>query len=104
MNKKVDKFITEKMQKNSSFKARYSWTVQKADIAKKIIKYRLQHNLAQTHLAKKLGVTQQYISKIEEGNFSNLDTVEKILFRIGYGIKLEIVNLRKKYSEQLVTY
>ena len=103
MNKKVDKFIAEKIQKDPCFKARYSWTVQKADIAKKIIKYRLQHNLSQTHLAEKLGVTQQYISKIEEGNFSNLATVEKILFRMGYGIKLEIVYLHRRYSEQPAT-
>lgn len=101
--KKVDDYIKEKMENDDDFKARYAWTLQKAKIVSKIIRYRNKHKLSQSQLAKKLGVTQQYISKIEEGEFSNLATVEKILYRLGYGIKLEIVPLHKKHIKKLAT-
>ena len=101
--KKVDDYIKEKMGKDPDFKSRYAWTMQKAAIAKKIIKYRLKHKLSQAQFAKELSVTQQYISKIEEGEFSNLATVEKILYHMGYGVKLQIIPLRRKHSKQLGT-
>jgi len=99
--KKVDDFIREKMEKDPDFKARYTWTMQKAEIANKIIKYRVKNKLTQAQLARKLGVTQQYISKIEEGEFSNLETAEKILYLMGYGVKISIIPLHKKHSEEL---
>ena len=99
--KKVNDYIKEKMEKDADFKSRYAWTMQKAAIAKKIIKYRIQHKLSQTQLAKELGVTQQYISKIEEGDFSNLATVETLLYHMGYGVRLEIVPLRKGHTKRL---
>ena len=102
--KKVDDYIKEKMKKDPYFTSRYSWTMQKAAIAKKIIKYRIEHNLTQADLAGKLGITQQYISKIEEGDFTNLATAEKILYYMGYGVKLEIISLGKKHSKHLATY
>ncbi|MBU3959183.1 MAG: helix-turn-helix domain-containing protein [Candidatus Omnitrophica bacterium] len=89
--KKVDDYIKEKIKKDPDFKSRYDLIVQKVEIAKKIIEYRIEHNLSQARLAKEMGVTQQYISKIEEGEFSNLDTVEDILHHIGCRLKIEVV-------------
>ena len=99
--KKVDNFVKEKMNKDPGFKARYAWAKQKAEIAKKIIKYRNKYKLSQAQLAGKLGVTQQYISKIEEGDFSNLETVEKILYYLGYGVRLKIIPLHEKHAKKL---
>jgi DNA-binding XRE family transcriptional regulator len=101
--RKVDDYIKEKMDKDPGFKAHYAWTIQKAAIAKKIINYRTKNNLTQSQLARELGVTQQYISKIEEGEFSNLETAEKILYLLGYGVKLQIVPLHKKHTKTLAT-
>ncbi len=89
--RKVDDYIKEKIKKNPDFKARYDLIKEKAAVVKTIIEYRIRHNLSQERLAREIGVTQQYISKIEEGEFSNLDTIENVLDHIGYRLKLEVV-------------
>ena len=89
--KKVNDYIKEKLKKNPDFKARYNLLTEKAAVVKKIIEYRLRHKLSQEQLAEEIGVTQQYISKIEEGEFSNLDAIENILEHIGYRLKLEVI-------------
>ncbi|MCK5655358.1 MAG: helix-turn-helix transcriptional regulator [Candidatus Aureabacteria bacterium] len=97
--KTVRDHIKEKVKSDSSFKARYNLILQKAEIAKKVIRYRVKNNLSQTQLAKEMGVTQQYISKIEEGEFSNLETVENILHHIGFRLKLEVVRERSPHKK-----
>lgn len=89
--RKVDDYIKEKIKRNPDFKARYDLLMEKAAVVKKIIAYRIRHKFSQEQLAKELGVTQQYISKIEEGEFSNLDAIEGILEHLGYRLKLEVV-------------
>jgi len=89
--RKVDDYIKEKIKKSPEFKVRYDLLMEKTAVAKKIIEYRIRHKLSQGELAKELCVTQQYISKIEDGDFSNLDTIENILEHIGYRLKLEVV-------------
>lgn len=73
----------------------YELEEQKLDIVKQIIAYRIKHNLTQGGLAKKADVSQQYISKIENGDFSNIMTLEKILLFIGLTIKFTVVPLRQ---------
>ncbi len=89
--RKVDDYIKEKIKRNPDFKARYDLLMEKVVVVKKIIAYRIRHKLSQEQLAKELGVTQQYISKIEEGEFSNLDAIENILEHIGYMLRLEVI-------------
>ena len=89
--RKVDDYIKEKMKKDPGFKERYDLIREKAAVVKEIIEYRIRHNVSQAQLAEQIGVTQQYISKIEEGEFSNLDTIENVLHHIGYRLKLEVV-------------
>lgn len=89
--RKVDDYIKEKIKRNPDFKIRYDLLMEKTAVVKKIIEYRIRHKFSQEQLAKELGVTQQYISKIEEGEFSNLDAIENILEHIGYRLKLEVV-------------
>ena len=89
--RKVDDYIKEKIKKDPDFAARYDLIKEKVVVVKEIIGYRIRHKLSQAQLAKEIGVTQQYISKIEEGEFSNLDTIENVLGHIGYRLKLEVV-------------
>ncbi len=61
------------------FKKLYDLNQQKLAVVQKIVAYRLKNNLNQRHLAKQVGVTQQHISKTENGEFSSVSTLEKIL-------------------------
>lgn len=73
------------------FKELYELEAQKYSIIQKIIEYRIKHKLTQGQLADKVGVTQQQISKVENGEFSSIMTLEKILLAIGMTVQIKAV-------------
>ena len=89
---RVDEHLKEKL-KDPYFKELYELEEQKLEIVKRIVDYRIKHNQTQEELAKKADVSQQHISKIENGDFSNIMTLEKILLFIGLTIKFTAVPL-----------
>ncbi|MBI5874175.1 MAG: helix-turn-helix transcriptional regulator [Candidatus Omnitrophica bacterium] len=89
---KVDEHLREEL-KDPYFRELYELEQQKYGIIKRIVGYRIKHGLSQEDLAKKANITQQHISKIENGDFSNIMTLEKILLFIGLTIKLRVVPL-----------
>src|SRR3989338_6028 len=83
--------------KDPYFRELYELDSVKTEIAKTIIEHRIKHNLNQTELAKIVGVSQQQISYIEEGDFSNFQTIQKVLLAIGYKItRIQIGQLSAK--------
>ena len=83
--------------KNPYFSELYELDSVKTEIAKKIIECRIKHDLTQTQLAKSVRVSQQQISYIEEGDFSNFQTIQKVLLAIGYKItRIKIGQLSAK--------
>ncbi len=94
--REVQEYIDEKLKRDPEFRERYNLILQKLEIAKKIIDYRIKHGLTQKELADELDVTQQYISKIEEGDYSTLDSVGHILFKIGYRLVLRVESNKAK--------
>ncbi|MBC8474086.1 MAG: helix-turn-helix domain-containing protein [Candidatus Omnitrophica bacterium] len=98
--KKIQNHINEKLKKDPEFNERYNLILQKLEIAKKIIEYRIKHNLTQKELADELNASQQYISKIEEGAFSTLDAVDHILFKIGYRLILKVEEGKDVYTHK----
>lgn len=89
---RVDDHLKEEL-KDPYFKELYELELQKTGVIKHILNYRIKHNLSQEDLAKKAGVSQQHISKVENGDFSNIMTLEKILLFIGLTIELRVVPL-----------
>ncbi len=88
--KSVDEHLREKS-RDPRFRAMMELEEEKAKIASLIVKYRADHHMSQGQLAKKVRVTQQYISKIEEGDFSSLSTVWRVLQALGYRISIRAV-------------
>lgn len=80
--------------KDPHFKELHELSQQKLAVVKKIIAYRIKYKLNQRQLAKQIGVSQQHISNIENGVFSNVATLEKVLLGIGYSVRIQAVPLR----------
>jgi len=97
----VNKHLEEKL-KDPYFRELYELEEQKLNIVKRIIAYRIKNKLSQRGLAKKAGITQQHISKIENGEFSNIATLAKVLLFIGFTVKLEVIPIEKKVREQIL--
>lgn len=97
---RVEEHLKEKL-KDSYFKELYELEEQKLNIVKQIIDYRIKHKLTQKQLAKKARVTQQHISKIENGEFSSIVTLEKILLFIGYTVRIKAVPLSRKVRKNI---
>ncbi len=98
---KVEDYLKEKL-KDPYFKELYELDQQKLAIVKRIIEYRINNKLTQGGLAKRAGITQQHISKIESGEFSSILTLEKVLLFIGFTVKLQAVPLQKQVRERIL--
>jgi transcriptional regulator with XRE-family HTH domain len=98
--KSVDTHLKKKL-KSRVFKELYALEEEKLKIAKKIIEYSIKHNLTQKQLAQRIGITQQHLSKIENGQFQSITTLEKILTFLGYRVRLEVIPLPEKIIKRI---
>lgn len=98
--KSVREHLEQKL-KDPYFKELYELEQEKMKLARLVLDYRIQHNLTQVELATRLGITQQYISKIEEGIFSSIKDVAKILLALGYRIEFKVVRIHHRISERI---
>ncbi|MBI3615612.1 MAG: helix-turn-helix domain-containing protein [Candidatus Omnitrophica bacterium] len=96
----VEAHLREKL-KDARFRELYELEEEKAKIASLVIRCRVQHHLTQGQLAKKLGVTQQQVSKIEQGDFSSLVAIQRILLALGYHILMRAVPLEAHLRREL---
>ena len=96
----VKSHLKEKYQ-DVIFKELHELDMEKAEIAKKIVRYRIENNLTQEQLAGKLSISQQQISKVENGDFSSISTLAKILLALGYFIRINTYKLSFKRAAQL---
>ena len=100
---RVRDYIKEQL-KDPQFRELWELDQQKLVFIKKIIAHRIKHKLTQTQLAKKLGVSQQHISKIESGDFSNIDTLHNVLLAIGYTVRIQMIPLKSQAKNRLARY
>lgn len=86
--------LKEKL-KDKEFKRLYEIECAKVALAQKIAELRQRKNLRQADLARKLGVTQQFISQIETAEEKNLtiETLIKIAESLGRGVKISFPKL-----------
>ena len=99
--RKVSDHLKEQL-KDPYFKELYELEQQKLAIVKKIIEYRIKNNTSQAQLAQKAGITQQHISKIENGEFSSILTLEKVLLYIGMTVQIKAIPLNLNARKALV--
>lgn len=97
---KVDNHLREKL-KDPYFKELQELEEQKLKIVQRIVDYRIKNDLNQKDLAKNIGVTQQHISKIENGEFSSITTLERVLLFIGYTVRMRAAPLNPRIARKI---
>lgn len=96
----VDAHLQKKL-KDPYFRELYELEQQKYAIVRKIVDYRVRHKISQVALAAAAGVSQQHISKIENGEFSSILTLEKVLLHIGMTVRIKAVALAPDVKKRL---
>src|SRR3989338_7239877 len=89
--------------KDKEFRKAYEIERAKAALAQKIAELRQEKHLRQIDLAKKLGVSQQFVSQIETGEEKNLtiETLVRIAKSLGRGVSISFPKLSKTHSAYL---
>lgn len=84
----VEKHLNEKL-KNTKFRETYELERAKVALAQKIAEIREDHNLNQSELARKMQVTQQFISQVESGQSNlTLETLLKLAHSLNTSIRI----------------
>ena len=98
----VDIYLREKL-KNPEFRRLYELECAKVALAQKIAELREEKHLRQVDLARKLGVSQQFISQIETGEEKNLtiETIIKIAKSLGRGVNISFPKLTNQHPSCL---
>ena len=80
-----DKYLETQL-KNPEFRKAYEELEDEYELAKQIIRFRIDRNLTQTQLARLVGTSQPAIARLESGNHRNLTLA--FLFRIAKALDL----------------
>ncbi len=98
----IDIYIKEKL-KDENFRKLYELERAKVAIAQRIAELREEKHLCQADFAKRLGVSQQFISQIETGEGKNLtlETMLKIARSLGRGLSISFPKLSGRQSSYL---
>jgi DNA-binding XRE family transcriptional regulator len=83
--------------KDPEFRRIYELECAKVALAQKIAVLREDKHLRQSDLARKMGVSQQFISQIETGDEKNLtiETLMKIAKSLGRGVRISFPKISK---------
>ena len=98
----IEKHLREEL-KNEEFGKAYELECAKVALAQKIAELREEKHLRQIDLARKLGVSQQFISQIETGEEKNLtiETIIKIAKSLGRGVNISFPKLTNRHPSCL---
>ena len=84
-----ERYLKEEL-KDKEFRKHYELERARVSLAQRIAEIRRQRRMRQADLAKKMHVSQQFISQIETGQETNLtlDTLMRLAKSLGRGIKI----------------
>lgn len=94
---KIDAHLREEL-KSEKFRKLYEFERARVSLAQRIAELREEKHLKQAEVAKKLGVSQQFISQIETGQERNLtlDTLLRLAETLGRGVKISFPRVSKR--------
>jgi transcriptional regulator with XRE-family HTH domain len=95
--KNFDALVAEEQLANPSFKAEWQRLAPARDFAATLLRYRAEHKLSQRALAKKLGVSQPRVVKLESGEHNpEVDTIINAVRRLGIEFVLDVAPESRK--------
>jgi DNA-binding XRE family transcriptional regulator len=99
---KINEHLNEEL-KNEKFKSAYEFERAKVSLAQKIALMREEENLRQVDLAKKLGVSQQFVSQIETAQEKNItiNTLLRIAVSLNRRLTISFPKISAKRNSQL---
>lgn len=92
-----DAVVAEEQLADPSFKAEWQRLAPAREFAATLLRYRSEHKLSQRALAKKLGVSQPRVVKLESGEHNpDVDTIINAVRRLGVEFVLDVAPTSRK--------
>ncbi len=92
-----DALVAEEQLADPSFKAEWQRLAPAREFAATLLRYRAEHKLSQRALAKKLGVSQPRVVKLESGEHNpEIDTIINAVRRLGIEFALDVAPAGRK--------
>ncbi len=96
-DKSFDALVIEEQLANPSFRAEWQRLAPAREFAATLLRYRAKHKLSQRALAKKLGVSQPRVVKLEAGEHNpELDTIINAVRRLRIEFVLDVAPAGRK--------
>jgi len=92
-----DALLAKEQLADSSFRAEWQRLAPAREFAATLLRYRAEHKLSQRALAKKLGVSQPRVVKLESGEHNpGVDTIINAVRRLGIEFVLDVAPAGRK--------
>lgn len=96
-SKTVDALVAEEQLADPSFKAEWQRLAPAREFAATLLRYRAEHKLSQRALAKKLGISQPRVVKLESGEHNpEIDTIINAVRSLGVEFALDVAPTSRK--------
>jgi transcriptional regulator with XRE-family HTH domain len=83
--------LEEEFARDPAFRAEWEHLALARQVAAIVLRYRADHDLTQTELARRLGVVQSAVARLESGEVNpSIDTLQRLSRALGLTIALEI--------------
>jgi transcriptional regulator with XRE-family HTH domain len=90
-SKTFDRLIADEEAEDPSFRAEWQRLAPAREFAATLLRYRVQHGLSQRALAKRLGISQPRVAKLESAEHNpELDTIINAVRKLGIEFVLDV--------------
>jgi DNA-binding XRE family transcriptional regulator len=95
--KNLDALLAEEQLADPNFRAEWQRLAPAREFAATLLRYRAEYKLSQRALAKKLGVSQPRVVKLESGEHNpEVDTIINAVRRLGIEFVLDVAPMNRK--------
>jgi len=95
--KNFDEILAEELQADPAFRAEWQRLAPARELAATLIRYRAKHGLSQRALARRLGISQPRVVKLESGEHNPaVDTIIKVVGKLDVEFALDVRPVGRK--------